>query len=58
MYILQISGLSIATGNGLLLKGGSEARHTNQYLYQLVQEALSLYDCGAAVQLVSVYMYR
>ena len=51
--ILQISGLSIATGNGLLLKGGSEALHTNKYLHQLVQEALSIHDCSNAIQLVS-----
>lgn len=40
----QISALSIATGNGLLIKGGKEARHTNSYLFELVREALSSYD--------------
>lgn len=49
----QIAGLAIATGNGLLLKGGKEAVHTNQYLCNLVKEALAEYDASDAVGLVS-----
>ena len=51
--LLQVAALSIATANSILLKGGSEARRTNQCLHQLVQEALSMYDCKSAVILVS-----
>ncbi|KAM4703234.1 delta-1-pyrroline-5-carboxylate synthase isoform 2-T2 [Rhinophrynus dorsalis] len=49
----QVSALAIASGNGLLLKGGKEALNTNQTLYRLAQEALSLHGVKDAVQLVN-----
>lgn len=48
-----MSALAIASGNGLLLKGGKEAAHSNQILHQLTQEALTVHGVGDAVQLVS-----
>ena len=38
--LVQISALSIKTGNSVILKGGSEAKNTNRILASVVREAL------------------
>ncbi|GCB79177.1 hypothetical protein scyTo_0020760, partial [Scyliorhinus torazame] len=48
----QVSALAIASGNGLLLKGGKEAAHSNQILHHLTQEALSLHGVKDTIHLV------
>lgn len=49
----QVAALAISSGNGLLLKGGKEAYHTNQILYQLVGDALEPYVDRESIGLIS-----
>ena len=51
-FDLQVAALAIASGNGLLLKGGKEATHSNRILHLLAQEALSIHGVKEAIQLV------
>lgn len=51
-FALQVAALAIASGNGLLLKGGKEAAHSNRILHVLTQEALSIHGVKEAIQLV------
>ena len=39
--IPQVGSLAVKTGNGLVLKGGAEARHTNRVLVSIWQDALA-----------------
>ena len=38
--VIQIGGLALRTGNGLILKGGKEAKHSNAVLVECIQAAL------------------
>jgi len=44
----QVGSLAIKSGNGLVLKGGSEAKHTNRVLASIWRDALSAHDPALA----------
>jgi len=46
--VIQIGSLALRTGNGVLLKGGSEAQHSNRALARCLQDALSQHELPAA----------
>ncbi|XP_018566229.1 delta-1-pyrroline-5-carboxylate synthase, partial [Anoplophora glabripennis] len=49
----QVAALAIASGNGLLLKGGKEAFYSNKALMELVDESLTTIGAKNAISLVS-----
>ncbi|XP_073955731.1 delta[1]-pyrroline-5-carboxylate synthase isoform X2 [Choristoneura fumiferana] len=49
----QVAALAMASANGLLLKGGKEAAHSNKALMDLVKESLQTVGAQDAISLVS-----
>ena len=49
----QIAALALRSGNAVLLKGGSEAAHTNAALGKVIRDSLSRHNIADAVQMVS-----
>ncbi|KAK3855911.1 hypothetical protein Pcinc_037714 [Petrolisthes cinctipes] len=49
----QVAALAMATGNGLLLKGGKEAYYSNHALMELVKESLTTVGAPGAISLVT-----
>ena len=46
--LIQIAGLSLMSGNGLILKGGKEATSTNRKLIALIKEATSSFSFSSS----------
>lgn len=46
---LDIAALCLRSGNAVVLKGGSDAYHTNQYLVEAMQEILGRFQLPAAL---------
>ena len=44
--LLQIAGLSLLSGNGLILKGGKEAQFTNKKMIEIIKRATSSFSFG------------
>ena len=53
LCVPQVAALAISSANGLLLKGGSEAAHSNRALMDLVRQALESVGANNAIYLVS-----
>ncbi|MEM0448871.1 MAG: glutamate-5-semialdehyde dehydrogenase [Methanomassiliicoccales archaeon] len=53
--LIQISSLCLKSGNAVLLKGGAEAKRTNEALFRVIMDALSSLDdrFDGAIQLLS-----
>ncbi|KAL5234669.1 hypothetical protein ACI65C_002079 [Semiaphis heraclei] len=49
----QVAALALSSANGLLLKGGKEALHSNKALMDIVKEALATVGAQDAISLVS-----
>jgi len=48
----QIAALALRAGNGLVLKGGREARHSNEVIHRVIQDALKPYIPAETIGLV------
>lgn len=47
--LVQIAALALRSGNGLLLKGGKEARRSNKVLYDIITDVIASHDVPKGV---------
>ena len=54
--LVQISALCLKSANAVLLKGGSEARHTNRILFEIIRNASA--ECGMPTEWIALMETR
>ncbi len=50
--VIQVTALSLKSGNAVILKGGREAGNSNRILFELIEQVLQTYDMQGAVNLI------
>jgi glutamate-5-semialdehyde dehydrogenase len=50
--VVQVTALSLKSGNGVILKGGTEASHTNRVLFDIIADVLKTNDLSHTVNLI------
>jgi len=50
--VIQVTALSLKSGNAAILKGGREASNTNRVLYDIIAEVLDEFELTGAVNLI------
>lgn len=50
--VIQVSALSIKSGNVAILKGGREAGNSNRILFQIISEVLDDYNLNGSINLI------
>ena len=50
--VIQVTALSLKSGNAVILKGGREAGNSNRILFELIEQVLQTYDLQGAVNLI------
>ncbi len=50
--VVQVTALSLKSGNGVILKGGTEASNSNRILFEIIDEVLNNFDLTNTVNLI------
>ncbi|MBT4639852.1 MAG: glutamate-5-semialdehyde dehydrogenase, partial [Deltaproteobacteria bacterium] len=50
--VIQVTALSLKSGNVVILKGGTEAGNSNRILFELIEQVLETYHLKGAVNLI------
>jgi delta-1-pyrroline-5-carboxylate synthetase len=56
--VVQIASLAICSGNGLLLKGGKEAMHSNRILHKVIVDAIAEFDPNLPREIIGLIETR